>query len=288
MTYQRSQSGLSMVELLVALAISSFLILGVTQVYIDNKRSYSFQQSQTENLESGRYALLVLQQELTKAGYRRRPDEGTDTAFPAVGDLAGCGAFSLGQAIKRTEFNSLCIRYEPRNHLERNCLSELPVTAADLEAAPYTSSNEIIIERLYFAKDDEDGEAGALMCTRVHTNRAGVVLSGREAQSGELVSGLADLRYEFGTGTAADPRAINQYTSASTTLPILAVRHTALMRSAGARLRDSIDATTALTTWQDMVEVEDDDEVLAALKADDSGQLYQISQSNVMLRNLMP
>lgn len=289
MTYQRSQSGLSMVELLVALAISSFLILGVTQVYIDNKRSYSFQQSQTENLESGRYALLVLQQELTKAGYRRRPDEGTDIAFPAVGDLAGCGAFSLGQAIKRTEFNSLCIRYEPRNHLERNCLGELPVTAADLEEAPYTSSDEIIIERLYFAKDDdEDGEAGALMCTRVHTTRAGATLDGREAQSGELVSGLADLRYEFGTGTAADPRSITQYTSASTTLPILAVRHTALMRSAGARLRDSIDAATALTTWQDMVEVEDDDEVLAALKADDSGQLYQISQSNVMLRNLMP
>ena len=36
------QRGLSMIELLVALAISSFLILGITQVYIDNKRNYMF------------------------------------------------------------------------------------------------------------------------------------------------------------------------------------------------------------------------------------------------------
>ncbi|OVZ72666.1 hypothetical protein CDO43_01055, partial [Pseudomonas aeruginosa] len=39
----RRQSGLSMIELLVALAISSFLILGITQIYLDNKRNYLFQ-----------------------------------------------------------------------------------------------------------------------------------------------------------------------------------------------------------------------------------------------------
>ncbi len=42
----RRQSGLSMIELLVALAISSFLILGITQIYLDNKRNYLFQQGQ--------------------------------------------------------------------------------------------------------------------------------------------------------------------------------------------------------------------------------------------------
>ncbi len=36
----RRQSGLSMIELPVALAISSFLILGITQIYLDNKRNY--------------------------------------------------------------------------------------------------------------------------------------------------------------------------------------------------------------------------------------------------------
>ncbi|MEN1592952.1 prepilin-type N-terminal cleavage/methylation domain-containing protein, partial [Pseudomonas aeruginosa] len=44
MLFSKMQKGLSMVELLVALAISSFLILGISQIYIDNKRNYLFQQ----------------------------------------------------------------------------------------------------------------------------------------------------------------------------------------------------------------------------------------------------
>lgn len=287
MNCQRTQAGLSLVELMVALAISSFLILGVTQIYIDNKRSYSFQQNQTENLESGRYALLMLQQELTKAGYRRRPDEQPSSAFPAATDLAGCGAFSAGVAVKRTALNSICIRYQPRDHLERNCLGERPVTATALEVGPYISADEIIIERLFFEKDT-GSLSGALKCTRVHTNLAGSALSGRTALTGELVSGLVDLRYEFGVGSAADPRSISQYTTGATTLPILAVRYTALLRSSGMNLRESIAVNDALSNWQALTGLENSDSVVTAIKADDKGQLYQVSQSTVMLRNLMP
>ena len=289
MIYRRFQTGLSLVELMVALAISSFLILGVTQIYIDNKRSYSFQQNQTENLEASRYALLMLQQELTKAGYRRRPDEQLSAAFPAAASISGlgCGAFSAGETVKRTASNSLCIRYQPRDHLERNCLGDLPATAATLASGPYTSSSEIVIERLYFQKDP-DSEAGTLRCTRVHTDLSGTVLSERRLQTGELVSGLVDLRYEFGVGTAADPRNISEYTTANTTLPILAVRYTALLRSSGIRLRESVDVSDALRNWQTLAGLQDSDSLVAAIKADDKGQIYQVSQSNVMLRNLMP
>lgn len=287
MNQQRTQAGLSLVELMVALAISSFLILGVTQIYIDNKRSYSFQQNQAENLETGRYALLMLQQELTKAGYRRRPDEQPEFAFPAAGDLADCGAFSAGETIKRTALDSVCIRYQPKDHLERNCLGERPVTATALEAGPYLSADEIIIERLFFEKDAAS-LSGALKCTRVHTNLAGTTLSGREAQTGELVSGIVDLRYEFGVGNAADPRSISQYTTGATTSPILAVRYTALLRSAGVNLRESVAVGDALGNWQALTGLANSDSLVAALKADDKGQLYQVSQSTVMLRNLMP
>jgi len=289
MNYQRTQAGLSLVELMVALAISSFLILGVTQIYIDNKRSYSFQQNQTENLEAGRYALLMLQQELTKAGYRRRPDEQSVNAFPAPSEtnLAGCGTFPAGVTVKRTALDSICIRYQPRDHLERDCLGDLPVTATALEAGPYTSSDEIVVERLFFEKD-ANSLSGTLKCTRVHTNLAGTVLAARAAQTGELVSGLVDLRYEFGVGSAADPRNISQYTTAATNLPILAVRYTALMRSSGASLRESVAVGDALNNWQALTGLANSDSLVAALKADDKGQLYQVSQSTVMLRNLMP
>ena len=53
------QAGLSLIELLIALAISSFLILGITQIYIDNKRSYNFQQSQAGNQENHRFLVMM-------------------------------------------------------------------------------------------------------------------------------------------------------------------------------------------------------------------------------------
>ena len=109
MQHNGTQAGLSLVELMVALAISSVLILGITQIYIDNKRSYAFQQNQAENQEASRYTLLLLQQELAKAGYRRRPDVPFDESFPANNAL-GCGFAKARQpnssALRITQFAS--------------------------------------------------------------------------------------------------------------------------------------------------------------------------------------
>jgi len=283
------QAGLSLVELMVALAISSFLILGVTQIYVDNKRSYLFQQNQSESIEGSRYILLLLQQELAKAGYRRRPDEQPEAAFPTtLQDLAGCGIFSAGQTIKRTAHDSVCIRYQPRDHLERNCLGDLPDTAPLLEAGPYTSAQEIIIERLWLEKRS-DSESGSLQCTRVHTDLAGTPLSGRTPSTGELIAGLVDFRFELGVGSSSDARSISRYTGASTGGdPILAVRYTALMRSSNTNQREAIDIDTALKKWRDLTGLESSNAKTVALKGDDKGQLYHVSQSTVMLRNLMP
>ena len=71
MKSSQRQNGLSMIELLISLAISSFLILGITQVYIDNKRNQVFQLNQMGNLEGSRFAALVIDQYLGKAGRNR-------------------------------------------------------------------------------------------------------------------------------------------------------------------------------------------------------------------------
>ena len=71
-SFRVAQLGLSLVELLIALAISSFLIIGLTQVYIDHKRTYVFQQSQAANLESSRFALWVIDDQIGRASCRER------------------------------------------------------------------------------------------------------------------------------------------------------------------------------------------------------------------------
>lgn len=268
------ETGLSMVELLVALAISSFLILGVTQIYIDNKRNHAFQQNLSENQEGSRYVLLLLQQELSKAGYRRRPDEPFESAFPAA-TVANC-TFGTGRAVVRRNATELCIRYQPHSHVDRDCLGNTPATASTIEDAPYTHSGEVIAQRFYLNE-------GALWCQVVHSTNG----TAGAAQSGELIAGLADIRLEYGAASATDPRAVGSYTDTPSTA-VLAVRYSALLRSSGGRQRDALDADDALKTWQTLTGANEDDTSLAALKTADKGNLYQVSQSAIMLRNLLP
>lgn len=277
MNTTKHQSGLSMIELMVALVISSFLILGVTQIYIDNKRSYAFQQNQAENLEGARFTLLVLQQELAKAGYRRRPDQLSEEAFPASSIPSGC-TFLAGEAVSRPEGsqNSVCIRYQIADEKTRDCIGNLPYNTSDL-STPYTSATELVAEKIYL----EDGE---LRCKVSHINTTGGELS--DVPPASLVNGVADLRYELGVGSASDPRAVVSYTKADTTLPILTIRYTVLMRSSNSNLRDGVDADTALANWKTLTGATSSQ--VTALKSTDKGQLYQVSQSAVMLRNLMP
>ncbi|NDP49566.1 MAG: prepilin-type N-terminal cleavage/methylation domain-containing protein, partial [Sulfuriferula multivorans] len=145
MIFRTRQSGLSMIELMVTIVISSFLILGVTQVYIDNKRNYIFQQNQSENQESSRFILLFLQQELAKAGYRRRPDEAMENAFPAA-IASGC-AFAAGQTILYDSQISICIRYQPRDATDRDCLGNGVTTPSNF-TKPYTKTTDNFVEKI--------------------------------------------------------------------------------------------------------------------------------------------
>lgn len=109
------QYGLSMVELLVSLAISGFLILGVTQIYVDNKRSYLFQQGQAEVNDASRFLMYVLDNEFHKIGYRRRPDLSYENIFKAIDD------FSIGEIIKVDSESKLRFRYQPHSDSDYAC-----------------------------------------------------------------------------------------------------------------------------------------------------------------------
>ena len=116
MTPVKSQNGLSIIELLVALAISTILILGVTQVFLENKRTQAFQQQQNNNQENARFAEIILDEYLGKAGYRRAPDDVLENAFPAAAAASGCSAFTAGssRAIGRRERMLLLPGKHPR------------------------------------------------------------------------------------------------------------------------------------------------------------------------------
>lgn len=74
---QQRQSGLSLVEMLVALVISLFLIAGVIQLFIGSKQTYRFHDALSRVQENGRFALEAMARDIRMAGYQ--PVGGTAT-----------------------------------------------------------------------------------------------------------------------------------------------------------------------------------------------------------------
>ncbi|MCP4331661.1 MAG: hypothetical protein GY785_03305 [Gammaproteobacteria bacterium] len=61
------QWGISLVEILVALVISLFLLAGIVQVYVGNKATFSFTNALAEVQENGRFALDTMSQDMRLA-----------------------------------------------------------------------------------------------------------------------------------------------------------------------------------------------------------------------------
>jgi type IV pilus assembly protein PilW len=189
------QIGLSMVELLVVLAVSSFLILGITQAYIENNRSHAFQISQSGNTENGRFAALTLNEYLSKAGYRRAPSELPETAFStrAAGD--DCLEFKGGAAVTAldpSEGIGFCIRYQPANSGELDCqgIASEPFTETTA-FSEVPDSSTIILAIKYLPSETADLHKGSLLCKSLNADTPQYV---------ELIDGVADFRVDFGTG----------------------------------------------------------------------------------------
>lgn len=181
---QHQEHGLSMIELLVALALSSLLILGAIQIYIDNRSNHLFHQGQSENIENGRYALLILERQLAKAGYRRSPDDSFEFAFPAIS--SGDCTFEEGQTIRKIDDTTLCLRYQPQDNTERDCSQTSSFSGLD---TPYNSFTESIVERITVTDDE------ILTCN-----------------SAELATGVSAIRFDFGVGPAG-VREVTGYTA---------------------------------------------------------------------------
>lgn len=279
----KRQFGLSMIELLIALAISSFLILGITQVYLDNKRNYVFQQNQAGNLENSRFAALIISDYLGKAGYRRNPSALLDTVFPSRPAANGCLAFNAGHAITGlapSEGDGFCIRYQPRVSGELDCQGAASPVVYDeaFPSGPPDESDLTVLAFKYEPSTDNQLQEGRLLCKS---------LNAASPQYGELLRGIADFRLDFGVGnTDLLEKEVTTFTPQSDWSPasgaIRSVRYALLLTSrAGQREGDD---SKVLADW--LVEASADAQ--ARLQVADDNRIYQVAGSTLTVRNLMP
>ena len=278
-TQPTQQQGLSMIELLVALALSSFLILGITQVYIDNKRNYLFQQSQAGNLDSSRFAVLMLDEILSKAGYRRAPDQGMEDAFPANSSaLSQCAAFpkeAVVTKLKDTNAIGFCIRYQPVFNEEDLCDGN-KTELTNEEPFLYPAQNETIYLAIQYTPHTSE-QGGTISCS---SNKG-------PSGSAELLDGIADMQVEFGSGFELEKRLKNSaFKNASDWQDsdgiVRAIRYSVLTASRqGQRDGDS----NVFTQWTGHTASATSK---TRLEARDKRNIYQAAIGSQALRNMMP
>ncbi len=91
------QSGVSLVEIMVALVLSLVLLAGVGRIYVGSKQTYRVQDGQSRLQENGRYAIDLLTKDVRETGYQGCRPMGTVT--PNVIALVSSGTdFSFTQA----------------------------------------------------------------------------------------------------------------------------------------------------------------------------------------------
>lgn len=266
---EASQKGISLVEIMVAMAIGLFILLLISLVYIEGARNLSFRQGQSENLANSRYSLGSLESHFSKAGYRRDPTQSMEAAFPALTDnTTGC-AFTRGEAITVVD-GSLCIRFQPRDANETDCAGNTDSGVASL--APYQAPTNpsvgagVFVERFSIANQ-------TLVCTAQST-------------ATPVALGVRDIHFEFGVGPEAAPMALRNISSYSSAAPsagetVRSLKYSILLAASAAKLTAGIQSSIC-TRWK-ITAGSDNSSCDAA-----SGNLYQIASGALTLRNLMP
>lgn len=282
MKNMKRQIGLSMVELLIALAISSLLILGITQIYIDNKRNYTYQQNQAGNLENGRYAALTINYYLGKAGYRRNPSALLETVFPGSTAGGGCESFEKGSAVTGLDADEgvgFCIRYQPQTSEELDCQGEASSVVYDKAFPSGTpAATDLIVLAFKYEPSEGSLEKGRLLCKSLNAATPDFV---------EVLSGIADLRVDFGTGSSdALDKEISTYIPQADWVAddgaIRSVRYAMLLASREGQ-RDS-DDSKVLSDWLALAS----DASKTRLQDADKKNIYQVAGSTQTIRNFMP
>jgi type IV pilus assembly protein PilW len=263
---------MSLVEVMVAMAIGLFIVLIATTLYVNGASNVGFRMGQSENLGNSRYALGMLDNEFTKAGFRRDPTQPMDQAFPAdAGALPNGCSFTVGEAIHLTD-GKLCIRFQARDDSEKDCAGSAAGigTLKAYDAPPVPALGAGLFVEKYFLRN------GALVC------QAGNVAQPEDAT--QVADGVRDILFEFGVGKVADSMAERRVESFKTTAPtsteaIRSLRY-AILLATSTKVTGGMESSVC-TRWTQLGG--------ASTSCESSnGELYQLANGSLNLRNLMP
>lgn len=227
---KKSQHGLSIVELLVALVISLLLMTGVIQVFLASKQTYASNEAASRLQENGRFALEFIAQSARHAGYVETSNA-VNTLPPTIanpGNAICNDSSTCSSQGANDDSDSVTFVSQPRiqDGVRRDCLG---INGSGTYAI---NNTDIILNQfLIIDADPGNGEAHPALGCRSRNLRGGWV-SGATAQ--RLIDGIDALQVQYGIATGNNRNSVNQYVSADRVgdwSAVLAVRIAVLANS---------------------------------------------------------
>ena len=209
------QRGFTLVELMVALAVSLLLLAGVIQVYLSSKQAYRVQDNVARIQESGRLAMGFLTRYVRIAGYRSNLQVTSDQVFTSGTNQVISGTHGSGSP--PTPPDTVTINFQGDGTMV-DCLGS-------------TVPNLALTRNVF-----QVSAAGELQCTSSTTN-----------QTQPLVSGIQDMQITYGVNVNNGnfPPAASQYmtaqavTNANAWPNVVSIRITLLVQSPEDNLVDT-------------------------------------------------
>ena len=145
--------GLSMIELLVGLAIGSFIIVGAVMVYSQTRSTYAMNETQARLQENGRYALAIIEPDLQLAGYYGYSNNAMDFRYMSGGtetpvskteqvDAALAGLPAAGSLCGNNFVVDLLMSVQGSNDAIGPIATCAPPTAAGMNAGAYFTGTD--------------------------------------------------------------------------------------------------------------------------------------------------
>lgn len=205
MKFNKTQAGLSIVELLVALLISLLLMTGVVQVFMASRQTYATNEAASRLQENGRFALEFIAQSARHAGYVSADNNTVDPLPRPIASSSSVDNCADTCSTQGTDARSDTISFalEPRflDGQRRDCSGR----------QSGIDKNNLIINHFYIV---HEGQANAsLGCASRNITKASPVTPKPtpDNDSTVLIEGIDALQVQYGIGTTGN---VSRYVSA--------------------------------------------------------------------------
>lgn len=175
LTLNKQHKGFTLLELLIAMAISSLLMLGFSVVYISVKNNYRLQQGLSTVAESGRFATYLLNQRIRLAGFKdcnELSDDGVDQSQAIHGyDSENVPSWLHGQVVAG---------------------SDVVVIGSCVNNTSFTQDNQFKLTAYYLGNTGRKNSQGKKILALYQKSK--------NEYRQELVAGLSQLKFTYGIG----------------------------------------------------------------------------------------